>query len=254
MYATKRFDTRNLSFTFSTHQEATLHDINLFVAPGETVAIVGLNGSGKTTLLHVLARLIDFSSGTFYINDVPCQHFDASDLHQHTTAIFQSFCKFDRASVCENVGIGDVRILESDSTASRQDASGAAEDLIWDALAAAGAEKMVVRLDQGLETPLDSSTTAYGRYSTSIHLQHFDHPPPPYRSESPLSSVYSMHSGRGRYTPGKNGGARLSGGEVGAYFLDHWWMLCSRHKQIVAANCYCASLNAQADLRPNAYR
>jgi len=43
-----------------------IHQVNLHVAPGELVAIVGGNGAGKTTLLHTLSGLHSASSGAIY--------------------------------------------------------------------------------------------------------------------------------------------------------------------------------------------
>ena len=53
-----------------------LEDINLDVAPGESVAFVGEENSGKTTLLRVIAKLEDFDSGEIYINKIPLKKVD----------------------------------------------------------------------------------------------------------------------------------------------------------------------------------
>ncbi len=43
---------RNVSFTYPGATEPTLQNINLWVRPGESIALVGMNGAGKTTLLN----------------------------------------------------------------------------------------------------------------------------------------------------------------------------------------------------------
>jgi ABC-type multidrug transport system fused ATPase/permease subunit len=55
-----RFD--HVSFAYEPGSEV-LHDINLAVRPGETVAIVGQTGSGKSSLVNLIARFYDVSCG-----------------------------------------------------------------------------------------------------------------------------------------------------------------------------------------------
>ena len=58
-YITGQIEFRNLSFTYPRTNRPVLADINLNVAQGETVAIMGRVGSGKSTLLKQVVRLID---------------------------------------------------------------------------------------------------------------------------------------------------------------------------------------------------
>ena len=51
----------NFSFRYSSNKEATLHDINLSIYPGEKVLILGASGSGKSTLCNCINGLIPFS-------------------------------------------------------------------------------------------------------------------------------------------------------------------------------------------------
>jgi len=74
---TGRLELRHLTFSFG--DRPVLRDVDLVVAPGQTVAIVGATGSGKTTLLSVLPRLIDPPPGTVYLDGV-----DVRDLQLAT--------------------------------------------------------------------------------------------------------------------------------------------------------------------------
>ena len=63
-------DIQNLSFTYD-HRARTLHFINLEVAIGQRVGVIGSNGSGKTTLFHLLCGLLQPSTGSIYICQQP---------------------------------------------------------------------------------------------------------------------------------------------------------------------------------------
>jgi len=59
---------RRVSFAYDDVE--VLHDINLTIPAGKTVAIVGPTGSGKTTLVSLIPRLIDPTSGTVLIDGI----------------------------------------------------------------------------------------------------------------------------------------------------------------------------------------
>lgn len=59
-----------------TKEYYALNDINLDVAVGESVALVGEENSGKTSLLRVIAKLEGFDSGEIYINKIPIKKID----------------------------------------------------------------------------------------------------------------------------------------------------------------------------------
>src|SRR6185295_7200199 len=56
-----RFD--HVSFRYPGRDEDTLHDLDLFIPEGKSIAIVGKNGAGKTTLIKLLTRLYEPTSG-----------------------------------------------------------------------------------------------------------------------------------------------------------------------------------------------
>ena len=71
-----------LSRTFSEGKEALhiLRDINLDIAAGERVAIMGTSGSGKSTLLHLLGGLDDPTAGEVFISGVPVAGLGSAQL------------------------------------------------------------------------------------------------------------------------------------------------------------------------------
>jgi len=61
-------------------QICVLSGVNLRVAPGELIAVVGASGAGKSTLLHLLAALDTPTSGTVYFEQNPIESFRESEL------------------------------------------------------------------------------------------------------------------------------------------------------------------------------
>jgi len=88
---------------------AGLRDVNLAIAPGEFVAIVGPSGSGKSTLLLSLGGLIRPSSGAVFVEDTSVYDVDASTRialrRSHIGFLFQTFNLVPYLTALENVQI-----------------------------------------------------------------------------------------------------------------------------------------------------
>ena len=112
-----------------------LRDVNLHVAAGSTVAVVGPTGSGKTTLVLLLARLLRAQQGEVRLGGVDVADLRPGDLAGSCATVFQEPFLF-AASLEENVLLG----LDA----------GPAE--VAAALRLAGAEDFVADLPQGLDT------------------------------------------------------------------------------------------------------
>jgi putative ABC transport system ATP-binding protein len=106
-----------------------LRGVNLAVAPGETVAIIGASGSGKTTLLSLLAGLDSPTAGEVWLSGdrIDTLDEDARALHRAGTVgfVFQSFQLLPGFTAIENVmlpaelaGLGDARERARDALAS----------------------------------------------------------------------------------------------------------------------------------------
>lgn len=84
-----------------------LADIDLGIAAGETVAIVGASGAGKSTLLALLAGLDEPSAGKIYLNGAELTALDedgrAAVRAQHVGFVFQSFHLLPSLTALENV-------------------------------------------------------------------------------------------------------------------------------------------------------
>jgi len=131
---------QDVSFTYPGSEQPTLKEINLTVAPGECIALVGVNGSGKTTLLKLLTRLYDIEQGQIVIDGVPLQQFSLGDLRSQIGILFQDFARY-ALDVQDNIGFGNLP--------QRQDM-----DLVTQAAKGAGATDVIDQLDDRYQTIL----------------------------------------------------------------------------------------------------
>jgi ATP-binding cassette subfamily B protein len=82
-----------------------LHDIDLDIAPGETLALVGVTGSGKTTLASLLPRLYDVTAGRLTLDGHDVRDLTLESLRGHVGVAFEDPVLFS-ASVRENLLLG----------------------------------------------------------------------------------------------------------------------------------------------------
>ncbi|GAA2285437.1 ABC transporter ATP-binding protein [Glycomyces scopariae] len=121
-----------------------LREVTFTVTPGTTVALVGATGSGKSTLAHLAARLVDPSRGAVRVDGEDLRGLDHASLARTTALVQQIPFVFDD-TVRANIALGR---------------PGVDDDRIWDALVAAGAEKFVLNLDDGLDTEVGERGTS----------------------------------------------------------------------------------------------
>ncbi len=96
----------NVGFAFPDQpDELVLRDVNLEVAPGETVAVVGATGSGKTTLTALVPRLYDVTAGRITIDGVDVRDLALPDLRQIVATAFEEPTLFSM-SARENLTLG----------------------------------------------------------------------------------------------------------------------------------------------------
>ncbi len=81
---------RNVSFRyFKNSQEKVLSDINLHIASGELVGIIGSTGSGKTTLVSLIPRLYDADEGEVLVDDVNVKDLTLYNLRESVSVVLQ---------------------------------------------------------------------------------------------------------------------------------------------------------------------
>lgn len=113
-----------------------LHQINLAIQPGETVAFVGPSGAGKTTLCSLLPRFYDVSDGRITIDGVDIRQMTLSSLRRQIGIVQQDVFLFG-GTLRENIVYGNL------------DAS---DEEIWEAARRAHLEEFIIRQPRGLDT------------------------------------------------------------------------------------------------------
>jgi ATP-binding cassette subfamily B protein len=131
---------RHVSFRYPDHEPWVLRDLNLHIAPGEKLALVGANGAGKTTLIKLLTRLYDPTEGCILLDGVDLREYDLNDLRRCIGVIFQDFVHY-HTSARENIGFGQIDDLEDDAR-------------IQEAAERGGADEVIDALPHGYETML----------------------------------------------------------------------------------------------------
>jgi ATP-binding cassette subfamily B protein len=92
--------------TFGYDDEPVLHDVDLAVDAGETIALVGPTGAGKSTLARLLARLYDVGEGAVQIDGVDVRRIATADLRRLVTLVPQDVFLF-ADTIRENICYGD---------------------------------------------------------------------------------------------------------------------------------------------------
>lgn len=129
----------DVSFAYSENGEEVLKGVNLHIAPGETVALVGRSGSGKSTMVGLLPRFYPVRQGRILLDGQPVGDYQLEDLRRQIATVSQQVVLFND-TLAANIAYGDKENL--DMAAIRR----AAE--------AAHALEFIERLPDGFETQI----------------------------------------------------------------------------------------------------
>ncbi|MGW3330809.1 amino acid ABC transporter ATP-binding protein [Streptomyces rubiginosohelvolus] len=101
-----------------------LQDIDLTIARGEVVVVIGPSGSGKSTLCRTINRLETVDSGDISIDGkpLPQEGKELARLRADVGMVFQSFNLFAHKTVLENVMLGQIKVRKADKKAAEEKA------------------------------------------------------------------------------------------------------------------------------------
>jgi ABC-type multidrug transport system fused ATPase/permease subunit len=128
------------SVRFAYGDEVVLHDLDLVIPAGQTVAVVGQTGAGKSTIARLTARFWDPSAGTVRLDGVPLTELAEDDLRRAVVVVTQESFLFS-GTVADNIAFGR-------PDATRAEVEAAAE--------AIGADTFIRTLPQGFDTDIQA--------------------------------------------------------------------------------------------------
>jgi len=132
-----RIEFRKLSFRFPGSESWVLRDLNLSIAPGERLALIGAIGSGKTALLSLLPRLYPVERGQVSVDGVDLNDWSIEALRRQVAYVGQDLFLFSE-SVRENLLFGVERDREG----------------LLEATQMAAVHEEIESLSEGYQTPL----------------------------------------------------------------------------------------------------
>jgi ATP-binding cassette, subfamily B, bacterial len=97
----------DVGFRYPLSDVWAVRHVNLIIAPGEKIALVGENGAGKTTLAKLVARLYDPTEGRILLDGIDLREYDLGAVRHAVGVIFQDFVHYDMR-LDENIGVGKI--------------------------------------------------------------------------------------------------------------------------------------------------
>ena len=106
---------RHVDFAYKTEEsgEPVLKDINLKIAAGETVGIIGGTGSAKTSLVNLISRLYDVTAGEVLVGGRNVREYDMEALRNQVSVVLQKNVLFS-GTILDNLRWGDEHATEEE--------------------------------------------------------------------------------------------------------------------------------------------
>jgi len=94
---------KNVSFRFGNRR--VIDDVDLSIAPGEMIGVVGTTGAGKSTLLNLICRFYDVSDGAVLVDGVDIRSYPILDYRRNIGIVLQEPFLF-YGTIAENIAYG----------------------------------------------------------------------------------------------------------------------------------------------------
>ncbi len=101
-----KLEFENVGFSYPDQKQPALSGIQLSVAPGETVALVGMSGGGKSTLVNLVPEFYTPTSGRILLDGQPISDIALQSLRAQMAMVSQNVVLFDD-TVAANIAYGD---------------------------------------------------------------------------------------------------------------------------------------------------
>lgn len=116
---------RHVGFRYNQKSDYVLKDIDLKVAPGEYIALVGSSGAGKTTICSLLPRFYEVSEGDIFIDEQNIKDIKLNSLRQNIGIVQQDVYLF-AGTILDNIRYGrfdatDEEVIEAAKKANAHD-------------------------------------------------------------------------------------------------------------------------------------
>lgn len=111
-----------VGFAYPNTENVALKNIDLHIAPGQTVALVGRSGSGKSTLSSLIPRFFDVTTGCIRLDGEPIERYTLESLRQQIALVNQHVVLFE-GTIAENIAYGALAHASPEAIAQAAEAA-----------------------------------------------------------------------------------------------------------------------------------